>query len=311
MKLGSMKTAVAAAGLLACLVSTAIVKAQAPAPAEKPLLSDQVFKNVQVMKGIPVDQFMATMGFFSASLGMSCEDCHMADDRNWDGFAADNTRKRMARRMIQMMQKINADNFGGRQMVTCYSCHRGADSPRIVPDFGIQYGPLQPADPNAIVAQAPLSPMPDDVFNKYIQAVGGAQKAAALTSYVATGTNVGYGPESADKRATEIYAKAAPLQRTIVIHTSNGDNTTTYNAHQRSGMRRRCVRSRCSRSRARNWRARRSTRCSSSRRRSSRLPRAGASAWRRRLTTRMLTSSRGTAPTASSSRSTSIRRRDC
>src|SRR5258705_13205162 len=227
MKRGSMKTACAAAGLLACLVSTAIVKAQAPA--EKPLLSDQVFKNVQVMKGIPVDQFMATMGFFSASLGMSCEDCHMADDRNWDGFAADNTRKRMARRMIQMMQKINTDNFGGRQMVTCYSCPRGADAPRTVPDFAIQYGPLQPSDPNAIVAQAPLSPMPDDVFNKYIQAVGGGQRAAARTSYIATGTNVGYGPEAADKRATEIFAKAAPLQHTIVIHTSNGDNTTTYN----------------------------------------------------------------------------------
>jgi hypothetical protein len=152
----------------------------------------------------------------------------MADDRNWDGFAADNTRKRMARRMIQMMQKINADNFGGRQMVTCYSCHRGADAPRTVPDFAIQYGPLQPADPNAVVAQAPLSPMPDAVFDKYIQAVGGAQRAAALTSYTATATNVGYGPEAADKRQTEIYAKAMPLGRSVVIHTSNGDNTATF-----------------------------------------------------------------------------------
>jgi hypothetical protein len=181
------------------------------------------------MKGIPVDQFMATMGFFSASLGMSCEDCHMADDRDWSGFAADNARKRRARQMIQMMQKINADNFGGRQMVTCYSCHRGQDAPRTVPDFAIQYGPLQPADPNAIVVQNPLSPMPDAVFNKYLQAVGGAEKAAALTSYTATGTNVGYGPESVDKRQSEIYAKANPLQRTTIVHTSNGPATTTLN----------------------------------------------------------------------------------
>jgi len=180
-----MRTTVAVVGLLACLPGTAIVKAQQP-PAAGPLLSDQVFKNVQVMKGIPVDQFMATMGFFSASLGMSCEDCHMADDRDWSGFAADNARKRRARQMIQMMQKINADNFGGRQMVTCWSCHRGADAPRTVPDFNVQYGPLQAPDPNAVVAQNPLSPMPDEVFNKYLQAVGGAQKAAALTSLVAT-----------------------------------------------------------------------------------------------------------------------------
>ena len=227
---GSTKSMVAAAGLLACLIGVTIVKAQAPAPApEKAPLSEQVFKNVQVMKGIPVDQFMATMGFFSAALGMSCEDCHMADDRHWEGFAVDNTRKRMARRMIQMVQKVNQDNFGGRQMVTCWSCHRGADLPRTVPDFAIQYGPLQPPDPNAIVAQNPLAPMPDAVFDKYIQAVGGAQRAAALTSYVATGANVGYGPEAADKRGTEIYATAAPVRRAVVIHTSNGDNTTTYN----------------------------------------------------------------------------------
>src|SRR6266545_1448082 len=185
MRLGSTKTTVAAA-LLACLLGTAIVKAQQAA--EKPLLSDQVFKNVQVMKGIPVDQFMATMGFFAASLGMSCEDCHMADDRNWSGFAADNTRKNMARRMIRMMQTINEQNFGGRQMVTCWSCHRGADAPRTVPDFAVQYGPLQPPDPNAIVAQNPLSPMPDTVFDKYISAVGGVQRAAALTNFVPVAT---------------------------------------------------------------------------------------------------------------------------
>jgi len=223
-----MRATIAVVGLLACFVGTAIVKAQQPAAAPAPL-SDQVFKNVQVMKGIPVDQFMATMGFFSASLGMSCEDCHMADDRDWSGFAADNARKRRARQMIQMMQKINADNFGGRQMVTCYSCHRGQDAPRTIPDFAIQYGPLQPADPNAIVAQAPLSPMPDAVFDKYLQAVGGAQKAAALTGYTATGTNVGYGPESVDKRPSEIYAKASPLQRTTIVRTSNGPTTTTLN----------------------------------------------------------------------------------
>jgi len=231
MTLGSSKTTLlATAALFTCLLGAAFVRAQAPA--DKAPISDEVFKNVLVLKGIPVDQFMATMGFFSASLGMSCEDCHSADDRNWDGFAADNTRKRTARRMISMMQKINDDNFGGRQMVTCYSCHRGADSPRVVPDFAVQYGPLIPADPNAVITQAPLAPTADDVFNKYIQAIGGAQRAASVTSFVAAGTNVGYGPESADKRAVEIYAKT-PAQRTVIIHTSNGDNTATYDG--RSG----------------------------------------------------------------------------
>ena len=35
----------------------------------QPAMAEQAFKNVRVLKGIPVDQFMATMGFFSASLG--------------------------------------------------------------------------------------------------------------------------------------------------------------------------------------------------------------------------------------------------
>ena len=34
----------------------------------------RVFRNVKVLTGIPVDEFMATMGFFSASLGMTCTD---------------------------------------------------------------------------------------------------------------------------------------------------------------------------------------------------------------------------------------------
>lgn len=222
-----MKRGLVVGVLFACFAGAALIKAQAPA--DKPPTSDQVFKNVQVMKGIPVDQFMTTMGFFAASLGMSCEDCHMADDRNWAGFAADNARKNMARRMIRMVMAINDMNFGGRQMVTCWSCHRGADAPRTVPDFTVQYGPLPAPDPNAVVAQNPLAPMPDAVFDTYLTAVGGAPRAATLTSFTATGTNVGYGPESADKRMTEIYATAAPLQRTVVVHTSNGPNTTVYN----------------------------------------------------------------------------------
>jgi outer membrane lipoprotein-sorting protein len=227
MKLGSRQTTpiLMAATMFGCLLGVTLVRGQA-AP-ERPPNSDQVFKNVQVLKGIPVDQFMSTMGFFSASLGMSCEDCHSADDRTWEGFAADNTRKRMARRMITMMQAINKDTFGGRQVVTCYSCHRGADRPRVTPDLAALNGALLEPDPNTIpIQQAPGAPSADQVLDRYIQALGGAQRVASLTSFVATGTSVGYGPES-EKRPVEIFAKA-PGQRTTIIHTSNGDSTTTY-----------------------------------------------------------------------------------
>ena len=37
------------------------------------------FKNIQVLKGIPVDQFMDAMGMFSSSLGYDCSSCHSQD----------------------------------------------------------------------------------------------------------------------------------------------------------------------------------------------------------------------------------------
>jgi hypothetical protein len=35
-------------------------------------MSEVAFKNVQVLRGIPVDEFLATMGFMSASTGLNC-----------------------------------------------------------------------------------------------------------------------------------------------------------------------------------------------------------------------------------------------
>ena len=35
-------------------------------------LAEDVFKNVQILRGIPVDEFMDTMGMFSAATGLNC-----------------------------------------------------------------------------------------------------------------------------------------------------------------------------------------------------------------------------------------------
>ena len=47
-----------------------------PNTAQKPLMSEDAFKNIQVLRGIPVKEFMETMGFFAASLSLNCTDCH-------------------------------------------------------------------------------------------------------------------------------------------------------------------------------------------------------------------------------------------
>src|SRR5437016_389106 len=97
--------------LAAAIVSLLAVLAPAQ---QRPQMAEDVFKNIQALKGIPVDEFMSTMGVFSAALGMSCEDCHAANDSKWENYALDTSpRKLTARRMVAMMNTINRTNFGG------------------------------------------------------------------------------------------------------------------------------------------------------------------------------------------------------
>ena len=214
-----------AAGVCAALwLSSVVLTSGQTAPAGPPM-AEQVFKNVQVLKGIPVNEFMGTMGVFSAALGMSCEDCHAAGDADWSVYAKDSPRKQMARVMVTMMATINKTHFRGRQVVTCYTCHRGSARPRNTADLAELYGTPPGVDPNGVFEQAPNAPSADQVLDKYIQAIGGGQQAAALKSYVARGTSSGYGPEN-EPRPAEIYAR--PGQRTTIIHTSAGDSTTTF-----------------------------------------------------------------------------------
>jgi outer membrane lipoprotein-sorting protein len=213
------------------MVVLAVAQAPSAPPAAKTALAEEVFKNVRVLKGISVDEFMGTMGVFSAALGISCADCHADSDTSWENYALDTIPKKgTARRMVQMMAAINQANFGGRQVITCYTCHRGSDRPRTTPSLAALYGAPPPEEPEDLVRPATGAPPADQIFDKYIRALGGAQTVAALTSFAAKGTSVGYGPEGT-MRPVEIYAKA-PDQRTTIIHTLDGDNTTVINGRE-------------------------------------------------------------------------------
>ena len=112
MNLGSSRTILVATGTgVLWLMAVAMAIGQA-GPGPRPQMAEEVFKNVQVLKGIPVDEFMGTMGVFSAALGLSCEDCHEANDSNWANYALDTgPKKRTARRMVLMMTAINRDQL--------------------------------------------------------------------------------------------------------------------------------------------------------------------------------------------------------
>ena len=103
-------------------------------------MSESAFKNVTVLKGIPVDEFMGTMGLFAAALSFCCKDCHTGAGTANPKWEDDPPRKVTARRMIQMVNNINQQNFNGRQVVTCWTCHRGSTSPAITPPIDTVYG---------------------------------------------------------------------------------------------------------------------------------------------------------------------------
>src|SRR2546427_2413199 len=175
-----------------CLVWAASANGQA-GQEQKPQMAEEVFKNVQILKGIPVDEFMDTMGMFAAATSMNCVDCHTPDSTaSWENFAKDTPLKQTARRMLLMVNAITKDNFKGVRSVTCYTCHHGDRRPKQIPSLVVQYSaPME--DPNEIeVFPNTGGPSADQVFDKYIQALGGAQRLAAVTSLVAKGTYSGY-----------------------------------------------------------------------------------------------------------------------
>ena len=57
-----------AAGIIVWLASIAL--AGGAGARQRPDVGSEAFKNVQVLKGIPVDEFMGTMGLFSAALSV-------------------------------------------------------------------------------------------------------------------------------------------------------------------------------------------------------------------------------------------------
>ncbi len=189
-----------------------------------PQMSDKYFKNVTVMKNIPVDEFLGEMGLFSAALSACCGDCHVDAGTDHPDWASDKKpTKVIARQMAAMVDAINKNNFHGAPRITCWTCHRGSPEPAATASMDIIYGePLSfPEDilrPAASGAGA--VPTVDQIFDKFTKALGGADKIAALKRYYAKGTSNLY--EEVLKDPAEVFAKA-PNEAAVFVHQRGGD----------------------------------------------------------------------------------------
>ena len=180
--------------------------------------AEQFYKNVKVLKDIPATEIHPAMEYIILALGVGCGYCHAAPKFDVD----DKREKHVARSMIAMTMALNATVFDGKREITCYTCHRGAakgaptlvfpgeKSPteqtaaEIFPSLAVKNitaidpsmdpsmapatvlsGPT-PAKPAA--APAPALPAAEEVFAKYVQALGGNTAIGKITSVVHKGT---------------------------------------------------------------------------------------------------------------------------
>ena len=162
------------AGILFCCV---VLLAQMPTP-DPSKKSSEVYKNVPVLKDVPSDQLVPSMKFISSALGVHCEYCHVENAFDKD----DKKTKQIARKMMQMMFAINANNFDGHQEVTCYSCHRGNPKPLPIPVIAESAPKLLNAAVEEPQPNPPDLPKPEEIVQKWVTALGGVDAISKLNS---------------------------------------------------------------------------------------------------------------------------------
>jgi photosynthetic reaction center cytochrome c subunit len=183
--------------------------AQGPSAGDKPV--EQTRKNIQVLKGLPESQLFSEMNFIAASLGVQCGFCHVSQGKdpqgrtNWVWESDEKEEKKVAREMMRMVLAVGKGEYGiSRGQVTCYTCHRGQEHPQSLPTLPLAVSGHEPAPGARPAAGAPTAtdvpganaPRPEQptvqqVFDKYVAAVGKPEAVKQFQTFVAKGTAAG------------------------------------------------------------------------------------------------------------------------
>lgn len=134
--------------------------------------SSQKFKNIKVLNDMPADQLGKVMNLMGASLGVGCSYCHTGYEFEKD----DNPKKEVARRMLRMMFALNRDNFGGRPLISCNTCHNGSPEPNARPRLDA------PAETKPTQTLPDKHPSATAVIERYERALGTTEARARIRS---------------------------------------------------------------------------------------------------------------------------------
>ena len=90
-------------------------------------LAENVFKNIEILKGKKASRLPNMMSALTGLLGVSCSYCHVPNE--W--AREDKPTKQTARKMFRMIGRLNKEEFEGKNAVSCWTCHRGNPHPPI------------------------------------------------------------------------------------------------------------------------------------------------------------------------------------
>jgi photosynthetic reaction center cytochrome c subunit len=146
--------------------------------------AEKAYKNIKVLTGMPAAQMLPVMHLMRASLGVHCDFCHVAENDKYD--LDTKKEKETARQMIRMVLEINKNNFEGRQVVTCNTCHQGKEHPvRVVP---IGQGLFADTTREPEGPAPEKLPEPAAVLDRYIAALGGRAALEGVQARTSRGT---------------------------------------------------------------------------------------------------------------------------
>jgi hypothetical protein len=99
-------------------------------PADANKLAEEMFRNIQKLRGVPAGRLPMIMNFFSQSLGVKCSHCHVQDQWAKDDVPA----KETARKMLSMVTDVIHKYYGKGGPISCSGCHQG----KVKPENGLE-----------------------------------------------------------------------------------------------------------------------------------------------------------------------------
>jgi len=197
---------------------------------------DETGKNIQVLKGLPESQLFLVMNFVATSLGVQCNFCHVQQGKDpttgttkWIWESDDKPQKQTARRMMQMVLSIKANNkvdFRENE-VTCFTCHRGQRKPIGLPAMPLAHSGHEPGPNDATLPAGTSLPGLDQIFSKYVEAVGGSA-ATNTTTLVLKGRREASQDRSWPNDITAVF----PDKFLLVTTTANASIRQVVNGDQ-------------------------------------------------------------------------------